>query len=204
MSVPRRVLAGLDVSAIGLGCMGMSAFYGSADQNALATIDRAIALGCRLLDTAEIYRPFTNEELVGRAIAGRRDEVQIATKFGVRFAPTADKPTNREIDGSSANVRRSSRRLHKPVEQFNRYRVRREAPHRARRTQHIEQRGILAENDAGLLASGPGARAYRGQPDGGALRLRVAIWAGRRRRRLDPDAEDQPPPKCCYSTKPAR
>ena len=88
--------------------MGMSAFYGSADEDeAVATIRRAIDLGCTFLDTAESYGPFTNEELIGRAIGGRRDEVQIATKFGVRSAPTPGKPTNRELDGSLANVWRS-------------------------------------------------------------------------------------------------
>jgi aryl-alcohol dehydrogenase-like predicted oxidoreductase len=74
---------GLEVSAQGLGCMGMSEFYGSADEDeAIATILRSLDLGVTFLDTADMYGPFTNEKLVGRAIAGRRDEVQLATKFG--------------------------------------------------------------------------------------------------------------------------
>lgn len=73
----------LTVSSLGLGCMGMSEFYGSTDEaEATATIHRALDLGVTLLDTADMYGPFTNEELLGRAIAGRRDEVQLATKFG--------------------------------------------------------------------------------------------------------------------------
>jgi aryl-alcohol dehydrogenase-like predicted oxidoreductase len=74
---------GLEVSAMGLGCMGMSEFYGTANEDeAVATIHRALDLGVTFLDTADMYGPFTNERLVGRAVAGRRDEVVIATKFG--------------------------------------------------------------------------------------------------------------------------
>ncbi|MFH7599020.1 aldo/keto reductase [Streptomyces racemochromogenes] len=77
---------GLHVGAEGLGCMGMSAFYGATDETeSLATIDRALELGVTLLDTAEGYGPFVNERLVGKAVAGRRDEVVIATKTGIEI-----------------------------------------------------------------------------------------------------------------------
>jgi aryl-alcohol dehydrogenase-like predicted oxidoreductase len=83
-----RSLAGLAVSAQGLGCMGMSEFYGTGDQaEAERTIGRALDLGVTFLDTADMYGPFTNEQLVGRAIAGRRDEVVLATKFGNERTP---------------------------------------------------------------------------------------------------------------------
>ncbi|WFR85643.1 aldo/keto reductase [Arthrobacter sp. Y-9] len=82
----------LTVSALGLGCMGMSEFYGTPDPEAgLATIHRALDLGVTFLDTADMYGPFTNEELVGRAIAGRRDEVQLATKFGNMRGPNGER-----------------------------------------------------------------------------------------------------------------
>lgn len=83
MKTRRLGSQGLITSAIGLGCMGMSDFYGpSNEKQSIATIHRAIELGVTLLDTADIYGPFTNEELVGRAIKGKRDKVLIATKFG--------------------------------------------------------------------------------------------------------------------------
>jgi len=73
----------LTVSTLGLGCMGMSEFYGTSDEGeAIATIHRALDLGVSFLDTADMYGPFTNEQLVGKAIQGRRDQVQLATKFG--------------------------------------------------------------------------------------------------------------------------
>ena len=91
MSLEKRKLGqqGLEVSALGLGCMGMSASYGTSEERdereSIATIHRAVELGCTFLDTAEVHGPYTNEELLGRALKGRRDEVTLATKFGFRI-----------------------------------------------------------------------------------------------------------------------
>ncbi len=95
---------GFEVSEQGLGCMGMSEFYGQGDQfESEATIDRALDLGVTFFDTSDIYGPFTNEELVGRALLPHRSKVQIATKFGI--VRKKEDPSYRAVDGSPAYVR---------------------------------------------------------------------------------------------------
>jgi aryl-alcohol dehydrogenase-like predicted oxidoreductase len=110
MTMTRRKLRDLEVSSIGLGCMGMSAFYGSTDEEeAVATIRRALELGVDFLDTAQLYGPLTNELLVGRAIRGHREEFVIATKFNRRMdnAEAGDMSTVGPQDGSADHVRSS-------------------------------------------------------------------------------------------------
>lgn len=142
-----RRLGGLEVSALGLGCMGMSFAYGPADdQESIATIRRALDLGVTMLDTADVYGPWKNEELVGRAIAGRRDEVIVATKFGQEI--TDDGKRAGRINGTPEYIRKavegSLRRL--GVEQIDLY-----YQHRVDPTVPIEETvGALAE----LVAAG--------------------------------------------------
>ena len=106
----KRNLGDLEVSELGLGCMGMSAFYGETDiDESEATIKRALELGIDFLDTAQIYGPLTNEQLVGKAVKGKRDQYVIATKFQRDLDNTVpgDMSTLGNIDGSAANVRKT-------------------------------------------------------------------------------------------------
>jgi aryl-alcohol dehydrogenase-like predicted oxidoreductase len=138
-TLPARALGALTVPAIGLGCMGMSHAYGSHDPaTCIATIHHALECGVRLLDTADIYGPYTNEELVGHAIADRRERVVLATKFGVERRADGTTRINGHPDYVRAACEASLRRL--GVDHIDLY------------YQHRVDRGVPIEDTVGAMA----------------------------------------------------
>jgi aryl-alcohol dehydrogenase-like predicted oxidoreductase len=160
-------IGSLEVSAIGLGCMGMSEFYGATDwDESVATINRALDLGVTLIDTADVYGSGHNEVLVGRAISGRRDEVQLATKFGI---DRSGGDGNRTIRGEAAYVRQAcdSSMLRLGVEVIDLYYL-----HRPPQTAQIEETvGAMAE----LVQAGKVRHLGLSEVDGDLLRRAHAV-----------------------------
>ena len=130
LSTRRLGTQGLEVSAIGLGCMGMSQSYGPADEGeSIATLHRSIELGCSFLDTAEVYGPFTNEELLGRALVGKRHQVVIATKFGFRIEDGSNAGTDSRPGHIREVVEASLKRLRTDhIDLLYQHRVDRQVP----------------------------------------------------------------------------
>jgi aryl-alcohol dehydrogenase-like predicted oxidoreductase len=157
---------GLEVAAIGLGCMGMSDSYGSAEERdeseAIAAIDRAVELGVTLLDTADVYGPHTNEQLIGKALVGRRDQFEVATKFGLERQADGSQTINGRPDYVHRACEASLRRL--DIDTIDLY------------YQHRIDRSVPIEETVGAMAElvEEGKVRYVGLSEAGAATIRRA------------------------------